>query len=315
MKLREKVSFAGGLLDRCAAHRTDAAALHAARALGRVLPVWKGKPLFAMDDGALGYVAHDHPILDGVGAEVFLGKADGSFVFAADVSHLAIEDQADTMGAFYDPSVQRHPDLPQTQGFAELRSQITALGPLEAEIAATALSLLGWHKSHRFCACCGAQSTLADAGWRRLCPTCEASHFPRTDPVVIMLITRGNRVLVGRSHGWPEGFYSLLAGFVEPGETPEAAVRREVFEEAGITVGQVDYIASQPWPFPNSLMMGFQGEALTDAIAVDPAELDDAIWVSREEMVKVMAGAHPTLKPAREGAIAHSLLKAWLADH
>jgi NAD+ diphosphatase len=152
------------------------------------------------------------------------------------------------------------------------------------------------------------------AGWQRDCPSCSAHHFPRTDPVVIMLITRGNSVLVGRSHGWPEGMYSLLAGFVEPGETIEAAVRRETFEEAGIRVGAVSYLASQPWPFPSSLMLGCRGEALDDAITIEPNEIDDAIWVSREEMMDVFAGNSTRLKPARKGAIAHFLIWNWLAD-
>jgi NAD+ diphosphatase len=131
---------------------------------------------------------------------------------------------------------------------------------------------------------------------------------------VIMLITQGNRVLVGRNAAWPEGMYSLLAGFVEPGETLEAAVRREVFEEAGIRVGPVRYLASQPWPFPASLMFGCAGEALDDTITIDPNELEDALWITREEMVTVMSGGHPRLKAARKGAIAHFLIANWLAD-
>ena len=151
-------------------------------------------------------------------------------------------------------------------------------------------------------------------GWQRNCPACGAHHFPRTDPVVIMLTIKENSVLLGRSHGWPDGMYSLLAGFIEPGETMEAAVRREVFEEAGIKIGKVGYLASQPWPFPSSLMMGCYCEALNDQIKVDPQELDDALWCTREELAEVFAGQHPTILPARKGAIAHFLLENWLAD-
>ncbi|HIF76500.1 MAG TPA: NAD(+) diphosphatase, partial [Sulfitobacter sp.] len=143
---------------------------------------------------------------------------------------------------------------------------------------------------------------------------CGGAHFPRTDPVVIMLITHGNSVLMGRSPGWPEGMYSLLAGFVEPGETVEAAVRREVFEEAGVQVGAVSYLSSQPWPFPASLMLGCAGEALSRDLTIDPVEIEDALWVTREEMMDVFAGSHPRLLPARRGAIAHFLLENWLAD-
>ena len=155
---------------------------------------------------------------------------------------------------------------------------------------------------------------MSMAGWQRNCQTCGAPHFPRTDPVVIMLITHGNAVLMGRSPGWPDGMYSLLAGFVEPGETMEAAVRREVEEEAGIVVGRVDYLSSQPWPYPSSLMFGCRGEALGTDITIDPAEIEDARWFTREEIADAFAGRHPILKPARKGAIAHFILWNWLAD-
>ena len=129
-----------------------------------------------------------------------------------------------------------------------------------------------------------------------------------------MLITYGNSVLIGRSPGWPEGMFSLLAGFVEPGETLEAAVRREVFEESGVRVGQVEYLSSQPWPFPASLMFGCLGHATSQKITIDPAEIEDAMWVTREEMMDIVAGEHPTIFPARKGAIAHFLIENWLAD-
>jgi NAD+ diphosphatase len=151
-------------------------------------------------------------------------------------------------------------------------------------------------------------------GWQRECDTCGALHFPRTDPVVIMLITHGNSVLMGRSPGWPDGMYSLLAGFIDAGETMEAAVRREVFEEAGVRVGHVTYLASQPWPFPASLMLGCRGTAISTDIKIDPHEIEDALWVSREEMAQIFAGEHDTILPARKGAIAHFLLQNWLAD-
>lgn len=155
---------------------------------------------------------------------------------------------------------------------------------------------------------------MAEAGWQRNCPACGAKHFPRTDPVVIMLIVSGNSVLVGRSPFWPEGMYSLLAGFVEPGETLEAAVRREVFEEAGVEVGRVDYVVSQPWPFPSSLMFGCVGQAKSTALSLDPVEIEDAVWLSKEELSEVFRGGHPRFRPPRQGAVAGFLLKAWLED-
>ena len=142
----------------------------------------------------------------------------------------------------------------------------------------------------------------------------QDQHFPRTDPVVIMLILSGNSVLLGRSPAWPQGMYSLLAGFMEPGESIEAAVRREVLEEAGVPVGQVDYLSSQPWPFPSSLMIGCRGTALSRDIRRDPVELEDARWVGREAVLAAMNGQDPDLRPARQGSIARFLLERWLAD-
>jgi NAD+ diphosphatase len=191
---------------------------------------------------------------------------------------------------------------------------MTWLTPRDAELAATGKAILGWHDTHRFCARCGQATEVSQAGWQRVCPSCKGAHFPRTDPVVIMLITSGNAVLMGRSPGWPEGMFSLLAGFIEPGETLEAAVRREVFEETGVRVGAVRYLASQPWPFPASLMIGCAGVATSTEITIDPQEIEAAMWVRREEMMEAFAGNHPSILPARKGAIAHFLLENWLAD-
>ena len=154
---------------------------------------------------------------------------------------------------------------------------------------------------------------MTQSGWQRRCPSCDASHFPRTDPVVIMLVLRGNKVLLGRSPGWPEGMYSTLAGFVEPGESLEAAVRREVHEETGVSVTNVRYVAGQPWAWPNSLMLGFVADAQDEAITLDPVELEDAIWLTREEMVDVVAGLHPKVRRPRSGAIAYELISRWLS--
>ena len=280
----------------------------------RVLPIWRGKPLLVGEDRAPGWLAPDHSVIKAGGPPVFLGLDEEGPRFAVDVSGWEPEDLPTSLGKFLDPSEQVHPDLPETHVFAELRRVMTSLTPRAAELVATGKAILGWHATHQFCAQCGAKSEMAQAGWQRNCPACGAHHFPRTDPVVIMLITQGNDVLVGRSPAWPEGMYSLLAGFVEPGETLEAAVRREVLEESGVRVGEVAYLASQPWPFPSSLMIGCHGHAVTREITVDPAELDDARWVSREEMVEVFGGRNPDLFAARPGSIARFLLERWLAD-
>ncbi|MFN3969863.1 MAG: NAD(+) diphosphatase [Gemmobacter sp.] len=311
-------AFGESGLNRAAHLRGQAAAMAELLATGRVLPFWRGKPLVVRGAG-LGWLAAGHPALAQGRAPVFLGLDDagGESVarFAQDISDWSPEAGAEAVqGGFFDASEQHHPALPADHLFAELRGMMLRLTPREAELAATAKAVVQWHRSHGFCAVCGAASEAAEAGWQRRCPACGAHHFPRTDPVVIMLVTRGNRALLGRSPGWPPGMYSCLAGFVEPGETLEAAVRREVAEETGVRVGAVRYAASQPWPFPASLMIGCVAEAETEAITLDPVEIEDARWVSREEMVAVMAGLDPAIRPARRGAIAHALIEGWLAD-
>jgi NAD+ diphosphatase len=317
MRIAETVTFGGSGLDRAARLRVDPEAVAAALCdpAARVLPVWRGKPLFAAEPRLLAWLEAGHPVLGAADeAPVFLGLDEGTPRFAVDISGWQPDEVPDTVGAFVDPSEQRHPLLPADHAFAELRANMTRLDPRSAELVATAKAILGWHETHGFCARCGARSRIAEAGWQRLCPDCGARHFPRTDPVVIMLILSGNDVLMGRSPGWPEGMYSLLAGFVEPGESLEAAVRREVGEETGVAVGAVGYLASQPWPFPASLMVGCRGEATSREITVDPAELEAARWVSREEMLDIFAGRSQAMKPARPGSIAHFLISAWLAD-
>ncbi len=314
MRLAESVTFGGSGLDRAAELRSQPEALAGLRAGACVLPIWRGKPLLDAESRAPVFLAADHAVFEHAGPEVFLGRDEDCARFACDISAWEPEGDTDSVGQFTDPSEQRHPGLPSGQVFAELRGSMVRLTPRAAEMVATAKAILEWHRSHRFCARCGGESVVSQAGWQRDCPACGGHHFPRTDPVVIMLITKGNSVLMGRSHVWPEGMYSLLAGFVEPGESIEAAVRREVFEESGVRVGRVDYLASQPWPFPNSLMFGCHGHATSRDITVDPSEIEDAQWVTREAMVEAISGNDPGMKPARPGSIARFLIENWLAD-
>ncbi|GAA4323425.1 NAD(+) diphosphatase [Pigmentiphaga soli] len=178
-----------------------------------------------------------------------------------------------------------------------------------------AKAILHWHQRHGFCANCGAASAMASAGWRRDCPACGAQHFPRVDPVVIMLAVDGERCLLGRQPRFAPGMYSALAGFLEPGETIEDAVRREILEESGVPCADVRYFASQPWPFPSSLMIGCFARALDTRIVVDTTELEDARWFTREEAAQMLAGTHPAgLSAPKPYAIAHHLLKAFAED-
>jgi NAD+ diphosphatase len=200
---------------------------------------------------------------------------------------------------------------------ANARAAFDTMGMLtsgDAPLFAAALSLAWWHSRHRFCANCGQPSEIDRAGWSRRCPSCQAQHFPRVDPVVIMLAEHDSRLLLGRQPQYPPGRYSALAGFLEPGESIEASVARELKEEAGIDVADVTYVASQPWPFPSSLMIGCHARALGDELTIDFTELDDARWFTREEIAAALAGdANAAFQAPPRFAIARTLLEHWLA--
>jgi NAD+ diphosphatase len=197
----------------------------------------------------------------------------------------------------------------------ELMTLLDSLSTGEAGTYAAARSVLDWHARHRFCANCGAVSLPHRAGWARLCPTCGTEHYPRTDPVVIMLAEYDGRVLVGRQPGFAPGRYSALAGFVEVGESIEEAVARELREEAGVIATGVRYIASQPWPFPSQLMIACIATLADDVVTLDLAELEDAKWVSREEVAAALAGdADAAFGAPPRYAIANTLFRAWLAE-
>src|SRR6516162_2140025 len=228
----------------------------------------------------------------------FLGIAEGRAHFALDVT-----------------GTDQSPD-PATENI-DVRTLAPLIAGAEAAILAEARSVVDWHARHRFCAQCGTPSEVASAGWARHCPSCRAHHFPRVDPVVIMLVVGGERALLGRGRRRPGARFSCLAGFMEPGETLEDAVRREVREESGIRCGRVRYLASQPWPFPSTLMIGFLAEALTEEITVDPEELAEARWFTRDEIREMVARAAAGVDdPARASlpapvAIAHHICRRW----
>ena len=189
---------------------------------------------------------------------------------------------------------------------------LSQLGPQDMATYGTARSLIDWHGRHRFCGKCGGATAAHRAGWGRRCTVCDSEHFPRVDPVVIMLAEHGDRALLGRQASWPKRRYSALAGFLEPGETVEEAVARELFEEAGVRASSVRYVTSQAWPFPAQLMLACIAEVQDDALRVDTNELEDAVWLNREEVRAALAGdpdARFLLPPVY--AVAHSLLQHW----
>lgn len=301
-------AFHPGELDRAAQLRAGDAARNDLRA--RTLVFWKGK-LLADAEGKPARIELGHPALaDTREAPIFVGLTPAGPLFAADIPLWTPFEDATTIGQFVDQSQQVHPGFPGAK-FVEIRGLMPTLSRLDGESIATGKAILQWNSTHRFCSNCGQPSAVESSGWVRKCPACGTQHFPRTDPVVIMVITRGDKLLLGRSPAWPDRMYSLLAGFVEPGESIEAAVRREVFEESAIKVGPVRYVSAQPWPFPMSLMFGCYGEAVSEEITIDPVELQDARWVSRDEVKQVLAGTHPSINKPRPGAIAGALIEAW----
>jgi NAD+ diphosphatase len=239
--------------------------------------------------------------LAATGETVFLGLLDGAGRF----------------GIALDPAATGNLKDRDDLHVSDLRSiavqGLTDNGHLSA--IAEAKALLHWHLRHRFCANCGQPTRVVQGGWRRDCPACAAQHFPRTDPVVIMLATVGDRCLLGRSRRFVQSMWSCLAGFVEPGESIEQAVRREILEESGIVCGRVGYFASQPWPFPMSLMIGCHAEALSIDLTVDRNELEDARWFDREEVALMLLRRHPDgLGTPPPVAIAHHIIRAWVED-
>jgi NAD+ diphosphatase len=227
---------------------------------------------------------------------VLLGIRDNIAHYALDVSSLA--DPLTTLGV-------------EGAEFSETRGIALSLPAEEAAIVAHARSLLDWHSRNRYCPACGAETHPQRGGAMRKCDACSAEHFPRTDPVVIMVVYRGNQCLLGRRSGRPSGNFSALAGFIEQGETIEEAVRREVFEEVGLRVDEVTYFASQPWPFPSSLMIGCFARAASDEVQLDDDEIAEARWFSKAEAREGVAGTNPNLTLAGPVAIAYHLIKAW----
>lgn len=196
--------------------------------------------------------------------------------------------------------------------FEDLRAIGLRLSPAEAAIAATAKALFEWRDRTRFCSGCGQPNRSADAGWKQVCTACATEHFPRTDPVVIMLPVQGDRCLMGRQASWPEGMFSALAGFLEPGETVEEACARELFEEAGLRATAVTYHSSQPWPFPTNLMIGLIAEVAEGEAKADQSELEAVRWFTREEARAVLDGLDAEVRPPSPMAIARTLLEAWV---
>ena len=307
-----KLAYSGGRLDRLSEERSEACISDAlANAATQIMGFARGRVLISFAGDAprgLFGLADLEPFGPKLEQAILLGSTNG-------VDHLAVP-------LSINPDEEDF-DLPEPFKAIDYRSlaRQALLPHHELGNVAYGGAMLAWHATNRFCARCGSASELRAGGAKRVCTSCEKEHFPRTDPVVIMLTVDGDRCLLGRSPHFLPGMYSALAGFVEPGETIESAVRRETFEESGIRVGKVTYHATQPWPFPHTLMIGCYGEALDSDILRDESELEDCRWFSREEVRAILNGTGPTNEDGTpelfmppEMAIANRLIADWAAQ-
>jgi NAD+ diphosphatase len=301
--------FAGNPLDRSSYRRSDETwlAQRLADPDSLAMAMWNGQPLVEdakgdRDGGVqIGYLAAGMAKTLSGGAErlLFLGLWKETAIFAVDID-------SDT-----DPA---DGPLEGLGRFEDLRAVATRLPAGEAAIAATAKSMFEWRRRHRYCAACGAPSEAIEGGWKRLCRACGTQHFPRTDPVVIMLPVEAERCLLGRQAAWPKGMYSALAGFLEPGESIEEACARELFEEAAVRALHVRYHSTQPWPYPSSLMIGLIATIEAGEPVADNIEIDEVRWFSRDEARALVRGDHPDARAPGALAIAHQLIKAWAEE-
>jgi len=298
-------TFAGNPLDRAGDLRNDAEWLaeQEANPEATAMVLWEGRPLIEdhADGPRLTWLSLKHARDMVPDRDVFLGLWKEAPVFAVEFEG-SIDPAAGPvrgLGAFH-----------------EMRAAAAILATADAAMAGGAKSLFDWRRRHGFCAACGVETETAAGGWKRRCPACATEHFPRVDPVTIMLpVYRGGSepiCLLGRQASWPQGRMSALAGFLEPGESIEEACAREVKEEAGLTVTSVRYHSSQPWPFPSQLMIGLIAEVSDDQARPDQTELESVAWLTRAEARDVIEGRHPAIQAPPPFAIAHALMRAWV---
>jgi NAD+ diphosphatase len=298
-------AFVTHVLDRAAHLRTDDAKLLALEGKrdSRAYVVHRDSLVVARESGgSRALLTIDEALKYGANpGTIFLGQREGAAIFGMGIGAPAVE------------KLLTRDDV----AVSELRGMAMQGVVPSDQLSAIAMakSLVSWHQRHGYCANCGTRTRMTQGGWKRDCPNCKVEHFPRTDPVVIMLVTSGDKVLLGRQKQFPPGMYSCLAGFVEVAETIEDAVRREIFEESGIRCTDVNYYMTQPWPYPSSLMIGCTARATNEDIIVDHSELEDARWFDRTEATLMIRRQHPDgLAGPHPFAIAHHLLGRWVHE-
>ena len=301
------IPFSGNPLNRASEKRTDAKWIDIRRhdAASLIFPMWRLQPFILGSEKAappleLGLVRPE--VADELGLDdaisIFLGLDGDRAMFALDISEISNPTKTGPLAGL--------------GHFRDARVAGSMVSMRDAALIAQAKALIDWHQRHGFCPKCGTPTKLMDAGYRRLCDSCKSEHFPRVDPVVIMLATHGEACLVGRGKIFPQGMFSALAGFIEPGETIEEAVRRELMEEASVRVDEVTYYATQPWPFPSSLMIGCFARASSREVKADETELAEVRWVERATARELVAGKSVDgMMVPPPIAIAHHLIKTW----
>ena len=283
--------------------------------------IWHGKVLFNCEtnarrlvtlnnEQAKTYITNNHST-----EPVFLGFDEKRPTFLHDISAWQNPlSKNGTLNSLSDITSNPNTQFPKNWLFCELRDMLTFLTFRDAEISIISKGIAEWHKSNSFCSKCGMKLEKILTGWELGCTACKVKHFPRTDPVVIVLVEHKGKILLGRSAVWPEGMYSCLAGFMEPGESIEVAAAREVYEESNVKITDINYIASQPWPFPASLMIACQAKAINNDLKIDKTELENAKWFSKKEVALAIESRESKWKPAREGSIARFIINLWLEN-
>jgi len=299
-------TFAGNPLDRASDRRSDAEwiAEKLAAPDSLAMAIWNGQPMVEPREGGV-QIAYFPPkvaqeLSEGAERLLFMGLWKETAIFAVDVEGDANPADGGPLAGF--------------GKFEDLRRVALQLPPADAGIVATAKAMFEWRRRHGHCAVCGQPSRPMDGGWKRQCPSCKAEHFPRTDPVVIMLPYHGDRCMLGRQERWPPGMFSALAGFLEPGESIEEACARELHEEAGLRTRKVRYHSTQPWPYPSSLMIGLLAEVEDDEGTPDQTELSEVRWITRAEAKQLIAGKLEGINAPTPMAIAAQLIKAWAEE-
>jgi NAD+ diphosphatase len=292
--------FTGMTLDRASTERKDPGCVERLREDPAARAVVASREGVLVNDGQTPSLVRAELGPNGNPEAILLGLDDGTALFALDLEALAPAARAELTGG---------------ANLISLRDAGALLPRAEAGLAAYLTALLNWHRSHRFCANCGASTVIKEAGYSRHCPRCSANHFPRTDPVVIMTVEHQGRLLLARRAGWPTGRFSVLAGFVSPGESAEEAVVREVREESGILVRDPVYVSSQPWPFPSSLMLGFDARSNGGEPSARDGELEEVHWFSRQDVRDASQENRADLRLPPPVSIARFLIQRWLAVH